>query len=121
MKKTKAIAIGIMIITILFFMINPVTKATIDPGEYNPGEIDTGDIEPVINIAGVIVNTLATIGIVVSVITLIIIGLKYMMGSVEEKAEYKKTMIPYIVGVVMVVAITQILKLIVELVDKVEV
>lgn len=120
MKLRKVITITIILL-ILMFMIAPITKATIDPSDYTPGKIDTEDIEPVINIAGVIVNTLATIGIVVSVIALIIIGLKYMMGSVSEKAEYKKTMIPYIVGVVMVVAITQILRLIVELVDKVEV
>ncbi|MEI3401230.1 MAG: hypothetical protein V8R51_02250 [Clostridia bacterium] len=43
-----------------------------------------------------------TVGIVLSVVILIILGIKYMMGSAEEKAEYKKTMIPYLIGAVSV-------------------
>ena len=35
-----------------------------------------------------------------------------MIGSVEEKAEYKKTMGPYALGAVMVFAITNILSII---------
>ena len=45
-----------------------------------------------------IIGILQTIGVVLSVVILVILGIKYMMGSAEEKAEYKKTMIPYIVG-----------------------
>ena len=33
-----------------------------------------------------------------------VIGIKYMMGSAEEKAEYKKTMIPYLIGAVLLFA-----------------
>ena len=45
-----------------------------------------------------IVGILQTVGIVLSVVILVVLGIKYMMGSAEEKAEYKKTMIPYLVG-----------------------
>lgn len=38
------------------------------------------------------------IGTVLSVIILTVIGIKYLLGSVEEKAEYKKTLMPYIYG-----------------------
>ena len=48
--------------------------------------------------AGVILGVLQTIGTVVSIVMLMIIGIKYMLGSVEEKANYKRTLIPYIVG-----------------------
>ncbi len=41
------------------------------------------------------------VGTVLSVIILMIIGFKYMLGSIEEKAEYKKTLIPYIIGAFM--------------------
>lgn len=50
------------------------------------------------NIMGVI----QVIGVVIAVIILMILGIKYMMGSAEEKAEYKKTMIPYIVGAILI-------------------
>lgn len=45
-----------------------------------------------------VIKVITTIGSILSVIVLIILGLKYMMGSVEEKAEYKKTMMPYVIG-----------------------
>ena len=44
------------------------------------------------------------IGIVLSVVILIVIGIKYLFGSVEEKADYKKTLIPYLWGAVFVFA-----------------
>lgn len=119
MSKTKIITIIILITTILLVTINPIAKATINPDDYNVGDISTGTASPVTSLAKIIVNTLAVIGIVISVIALIIMGLKYMMGSVEEKAEYKKTMIPYIVGVFMIVGITQFLRIIVEIVKNV--
>ena len=43
-----------------------------------------------------------------SVIVLIILGLKYMMGSVEEKAAYKKTLLPYVIGAALVFAASAI-------------
>ena len=51
-----------------------------------------------------IVGILQVVGIVLSVIVLIVLGIKYMMGSAEEKAEYKKTFIPYIVGAALIFA-----------------
>lgn len=52
--------------------------------------------------------TIQVVGSIVSVVTLIAIGIKYMFGSIEEKAEYKKTMIPYVIGAVMVFGISNI-------------
>lgn len=51
-----------------------------------------------INRVGNVLGVLRYIGIVISVVALAIIGLKYLFSSVEGKAEYKKTMIPYIIG-----------------------
>lgn len=62
-------------------------------------EGDSGDAIP---IANVIVWLIRTIGEVVAVIMLLIIGIKYILGSVEEKAEYKQTMWPYILGAVLI-------------------
>ena len=44
----------------------------------------------------------------VSVLALVLIGIKYMTGSIEEKAEYKETMMYYIVGAILVFAISNI-------------
>ena len=42
------------------------------------------------------------------IIILMILGVKFMLGSVEEKAEYKKSFMPLIIGIVLVVAATSI-------------
>lgn len=55
---------------------------------------------------GNLLGTINVIGVIVSVIVLIVIGIKYMLGSIEEKAEYKKTMIGYIIGAIMVMSMT---------------
>ena len=48
------------------------------------------------------------VSVVVAVISLMIIGLKYIFGSVEEKANYKATMMPYIIGCVLAASGTTI-------------
>lgn len=93
----------------------------VNTNDYTPGQISKSEIAPVTKIAGTIISTLSVIGIVIAVITLMIIGLKYMLGSVEEKAEYKKTMIPYLIGTIMVVAITQFLNIIIKIVEGIKV
>ena len=67
--------------------------------------------------ANEIIGLVQMIGTITSVLALIIIGIKYMVGSVEEKAEYKKTMQPYLIGPVMVFSITNILFIIEKLVS----
>ena len=73
------------------------------PQEALNGQI-TANSEQINAFGGKIVGTLQAIGIVISVAILVVLGIKYMMGSAEEKAEYKKTMIPYLVGAVLIFA-----------------
>jgi len=80
-----------------------------NPNAYKPGGINASDANVVAQKGGIIFNTLSTLGIIVAVITIIVIGIKYMVGSVEQKAEYKKTMIPYLVGAAMIMGISTIL------------
>ncbi len=53
------------------------------------------------NIGGKIIGGIQSVGTVVSVLILVVLGIKYMIGSAEERAEYKKSMIPYLVGSVL--------------------
>ena len=62
----------------------------------------------------IIVTLVRTIGIMVSVITLSVIGIKFMLGSLEERAQYKQTLLPWLVGAILVFAITTIPTLIYE-------
>ncbi len=66
--------------------------------------------ENVASIGGQIADIITTVGIVVAVIVILILGIKYMMGSASEKAEYKKTMIPYVVGAMLILGGSAIVK-----------
>ena len=52
---------------------------------------------------------------VLAVGIIFVIGIKYMMGSAEEKADYKKSMIPYIVGAVLLFSASAIVGVINDL------
>ena len=56
-----------------------------------------------------------TIGIIVAVVVLLVLGIKYMMGSASEKAEYKKTMIPYLVGALLIFGASAIAKAVIAI------
>lgn len=61
--------------------------------------IDQGTLS---NFSKTMYNILLAVGVVVAVIIGAIIGLKLMTSSIEEKAEAKKLLVPYVVGCVMV-------------------
>ena len=96
-----------------------VYATTIDVNAYKPNIEGVDSANRATTIANSITNILAVIGTVVSVAMLIVLGIKYMIGTVQEKADYKKTMGPYLVGAVMVFSITQILKIIASMVSEV--
>lgn len=80
------------------------------------GNVETDSLTTVGNNVVTIINV---VGIVIAVIILLIIGIKYMIGSASEKAEYKKTMIPYIVGAVLIFAGTSLVRVIYSLANSV--
>lgn len=55
-----------------------------------------------------IISWVRGIGTIVGVVVLAVLGVKYMMGSASEKAEYKKVFIPYIVGAVLLIGAVNI-------------
>ena len=55
-----------------------------------------------------VLGIIQTVGIVISVIMLMVIGIKYILSSVEERADYKQTLMPYLIGAVLVFAGTTI-------------
>lgn len=113
MKSKKIIAIFLLLIVIFMGILNIYTVVYADntdvatnPDYYKPSNAaDTGKLEEK---AGIIIGYINNIGIVVSVVTLMITGIKYMLGSVEEKAEYKKTAIMYFIGAILIFGITTI-------------
>ena len=96
-----------MTLLILKTQVYAATNYVVDnPGYYSPNSI--GDEAELGKRAGVILGIINVVGVVISVITLMVMGIKYMIGSVEEKAEYKKGMGMYILGAFLVFSITTI-------------
>ena len=91
------------------------SEELLDYNNYNPG--GTVGSEKVQNIAGNILAIVRNVGIAISIVALSIIGIKYMLGSVEQKAEYKKSLIPFAVGVIMLVAGTTVVTFVNEAVN----
>lgn len=106
MKKILKQSITIILVLIAILSISSATIATTieDLNKSASGEFN--------KVGNAAVKVLTTIGMVVSVVTLIILGIKYMMGSLEEKAAYKKTLLPYLIGAGFVFAASTIAQII---------
>lgn len=91
------------------------TSPADNPDTYKPKGLDNAD--QVKDIGNKIIGIVQFIGSFASVIVLVVLGIKYMSGSVEEKAEYKKTMVPYLIGAIMVFGITNLLGIINSVTD----
>lgn len=92
-----------------------ILDPTENPDSYKPTGTSE-DAERLVEIGGAIIGVLRVVGVVVAVITLSIIGLKYMMGSTSDKAEYKKTMIPFLIGAGLLLIGTQLVGVLYDLI-----
>lgn len=120
-KKIKRLAI-ITIIILSMCVCNSVfaTTGKVDPDSYKPKDLTTSDAGEFIDIANSVIGAIRIFGTVVAVVALMALGIKYMLGSTQEKATYKETMIPYIVGAVMVFAIPNIIGIVLDLVSQIK-
>jgi len=71
------------------------------------------------NFSKTMYNILLTVGVVVAVIIGALIGLKLMTSSIEEKAEAKKLLVPYVVGCVVVFGGFAIWKIVVTILQNI--
>ncbi len=107
MKKILRICVFIFIIFCIISIVNiNKTSAAIAPGDYKPSDLN--ETVSAVQFGNKIIGAFQAIGSIVSVFALVLIGIKYMTSSIEEKAEYKQTMIYYIIGAVLVFAISNI-------------
>lgn len=113
--KTKLIKILVLMLTIILLLGTSQVLA-INPNDYKPNTIGEGSAT-FVGKAGQILGVINIVGIVCSVIVIAAVGIKYMLGSVEEKAEYKKTMTTYMIGAVLLFSGTTIPNAIYEMVN----
>ena len=115
-RKVKIFSIiMLIIITLSSFMATISYADLINPNDYNPNNRNEEVPEKFTNMVGIIATTIQTIGVILSIIVIGLLGIKYMTGSVEEKAQYKKTLLPYFWGAIMVFGITNIVSIIYDI------
>ena len=108
MKKSMKIVSILLIVAMALITLSTSVYAA--DGIIEQMKPDSSDNSGIAGVGQKITNIISTVGIVIAVIILLVLGIKYMMGSTSEKAEYKKTMIPYLVGIVLLLGASGIVK-----------
>lgn len=107
MKKSKIFSIIVLTIMLLLIASNLVFAK--DPKSITG---KTENTEGITKVGQQIVGIVQVVGSITSVVMLIVLGIKYMMGSTEEKAEYKKTLLPYVIGAILIFAASNLASMI---------
>ena len=104
MKKIckKLTMLGITLSTMMYSTMAFAAITPVDPNNQFTSTTNSNAVTAVTNFGNNILGIVSTAASVIAVVILIVLGVKYMMGSAEEKAEYKKTLLPYIIGAVFV-------------------
>ena len=108
--KRIVILLFIIVINLLFLNINKVQAAGmsdvisggegfISAGKNSNVSLDTNELK---NTSDSIYNILLLLGIVIDVIIASILGIKFMIGSAEEKAQIKDALIPFVIGSIVI-------------------
>lgn len=115
-KTLKLLAVMIMamvvvsVSTTVAFAAAPDTSEII--GNINTNiTADANAATELTGMAGKVIGLIQIASAVAAVILIAVFGFKFILGSANEKADYQKSFIPLIVGVIVVFAATSIAKL----------
>lgn len=109
--KSKKILIVLLIMVLLSLIFSL---------KINADDINLNEIKPIVDpynnritsMTGKILGIIQLVGSIISIVVLIIIGIKYMSLSIEDKVRYRKNMVPYIVGCFLVFTTSNIVNFI---------
>lgn len=109
-SKILLVFIIIFIINVFFLNINVVHAEGISDvitggddflqaGKDQEVKIDDSKLQEV---SSTIYNILVVIGMCVAVVISVVLGIQFMIGSVEEKAKIKDALIPFVIGCIVI-------------------
>ena len=90
---------------------------SINVGAYEDKIGNLKDADSIKDIGNILIGVVQFVGSAVSVLALIVIGIKYMMGSLEEKAQYKQTMKPYVIGAFLIFGVSNLIAIIASIAE----
>ena len=92
------------------------SKLVFATGLEDPTSIVTGPdmtgVGTLFNLGNVILGIIQYVSIGVASIAAIVLGIKYMYSSPEDKAEIKKKLVPFIIGGILVFGAVQLVKIV---------
>ena len=113
MKKVTKILTVVLLMAMIVLSVSEVfatgtTPGTIVQGIEDSAKTQTVNMGTLPQTVGKIIAYVRNAAILIGIVIIIILGIKYMLGSVEEKAGYQKSFVPLIVGIIVVMAATSI-------------
>jgi len=106
----KSVVIILMLVLMIVFASNTVVALNVN--QYTNIYENSSEEEGLRNIGGKVLGIVQVLGTIVSIAMFIVMGMKYMFTSVEEKAEMKKKMFPFLIGAILLFGGTGILTII---------
>ena len=113
MKKTVKILSVVLLVIMILASLGSVTMAAtpgegtgLTPSDFKGNPPDSTAINKVQDLGNNIIGIIRVVGTIVSVVILMILGIKYMTASAEGKADFKSALIPYLVGAILVFGAT---------------
>jgi len=110
MKKIIKILMLLMVLTIIFPL--TINAFQIDPDNYQSNGPTTEDVKDMYKFGGSVAGVIQIVGIIVSVGTMMILGIRYVMASADEKAEYRERLLPYFIGAVLLFGASNVVKIV---------
>lgn len=115
MNKTIKIITALVLVVMMMFAFSNIVMADEVGGvdiSVDRTTVDTGKMG---EMAGKVIGLIQVASIVLATVLIAVFGFKFIMGSANEKADYQKSFIPLIVGLVVVFAATSIAKMIMSI------
>lgn len=114
-KVLVKIALTILVLIVVIANISTcfaTTPANFDFGGFNK-TADSSLTNPVRDAAGAILSVVRIVGTGVAIIILAVVGMKYMIASPGDRADFKKAAIQYVIGAVIVFGASNILTILI--------
>lgn len=111
MKKTRVVLLLIMLILIVFPLTINAGEYQINPGNYHSDGPSAKDVKDMYKFGGSIAGVIQIVGNIVSVGAMMVLGIRYMLASADERAEYRERMLPYFIGAILLFGASNIVKI----------
>ncbi|MCI8412186.1 MAG: TrbC/VirB2 family protein [Clostridia bacterium] len=106
----------ILVVVLLISLILPYNSFSINTDMYKNFSRNPEGGDSITNIGGNILGIVQVVGIGIATIMLIVIGIKYITASPQEKSQLKETLVPYVIGAILLFGASGILSIVVKFV-----